>query len=193
MQAVSICSLLFPSACTPHTSAYPCLTSQTHPEAAGERRRLLALAAPPQQRGQRAHVLERLWNLRAERVVVEMAETHRLLAPLLCEQQRQRDPGENRELVQRAELFRRTQPRVIREIVLLLRDDIFLPGDFVCRPGERGDSMHFIAKGECTVLGSDLEVVLAVKVEVKVESLVLVVTESPTFIWCSANTTGGVK
>ena len=58
-------------------------------------------------------------------------------------------------------LFRKSPPTVIRFIVLALKDLIFLPGDYVCRHGEFGDSMYFIAKGECVVLAEDNDTVLA--------------------------------
>lgn len=65
------------------------------------------------------------------------------------------------ELVSKAPMFHKTKPRLIREMVLLLEDDVYLPGDFVCRAGERGDSMYFVAKGSCAVLSSDLETRIA--------------------------------
>jgi hypothetical protein len=61
------------------------------------------------------------------------------------------------DLVANTALFRHTHPRVIREIVRKLNDIIFLPGDYICRYGEYGDSMYFIVKGNCTVIGSDNE------------------------------------
>lgn len=45
------------------------------------------------------------------------------------------------ELISTTSLFRKTQPRVIREMVLVLQDIIFLPGDYICRMGDTGDSM----------------------------------------------------
>jgi voltage-gated potassium channel len=59
------------------------------------------------------------------------------------------------DLVGKSQLFRKTKPRVIREIVMSLNDIIFLPGDWVCRQGDYGDSMYFIVSGECSVIGQD--------------------------------------
>ena len=63
-------------------------------------------------------------------------------------------------LIKNTSLFRKTQPRVIREMVLVLKDIIFLPGDYICRYGDSGDSMYFIVKGICTVLQGDNKSVL---------------------------------
>lgn len=59
------------------------------------------------------------------------------------------------DLVAQSGLFRDMRPRVIREIIVNLQDLIFLPGDWVCRYGDYGDSMYFIVRGVCTVIGKD--------------------------------------
>lgn len=59
------------------------------------------------------------------------------------------------DLVTQSGLFRDMRPRVIREIIVNLQDLIFLPGDWVCRYRDYGDSMYFIVKGVCTVIGRD--------------------------------------
>lgn len=59
------------------------------------------------------------------------------------------------DLVGKSRLFMKTKPRVIREIVVSLNDLIFLPGDWVCRYGDYGDSMYFIVSGECSVIHQD--------------------------------------
>lgn len=59
------------------------------------------------------------------------------------------------DIVGNTALFRKSRPRVIREIVVKLGDMIFLPGDWVCRYGEYGDSMYFVVNGHCAVLASD--------------------------------------
>jgi len=47
------------------------------------------------------------------------------------------------------------RPRFIREVVVNLQDLIFLPGDWICRYGDYGDSMYFIVSGSCEVVGKD--------------------------------------
>lgn len=59
------------------------------------------------------------------------------------------------DLVGGSGLFRQARPRVIREIVVSLTDIIFLPGDWICRYGDYGDSMYFIVNGECAVIHKD--------------------------------------
>mmetsp|Transcript_32516 Transcript_32516/g.107195 ORF Transcript_32516/g.107195 Transcript_32516/m.107195 type:complete len:1005 (+) Transcript_32516:85-3099(+) len=59
------------------------------------------------------------------------------------------------ELVGRSRLFRSTRPCVIREIVVQLEDSIFLPGDWIVRCGDYGDSMYFVVRGTCTVFAKD--------------------------------------
>ncbi|CAK0867890.1 unnamed protein product [Prorocentrum cordatum] len=59
------------------------------------------------------------------------------------------------DLVGKSGLFRKARPRVIREIIVKLEDVIFLPGDWICRYGDYGDSMYFIMRGRCAVLDKD--------------------------------------
>lgn len=64
------------------------------------------------------------------------------------------------DLVGKSGLFRSARPCVIREIVVQLRDVVFLPGDWVCRYGDYGDSMFFIMSGRCDVIHENTETVL---------------------------------
>eukprot|EP00397_Hematodinium_sp_SG-2012_P003294 GEMP01003302.1.p1 GENE.GEMP01003302.1~~GEMP01003302.1.p1 ORF type:complete len:993 (+),score=149.42 GEMP01003302.1:221-3199(+) len=66
------------------------------------------------------------------------------------------------DLIANTGLFRKSKPRIIREMVTLLNDIIFLPGDYVVRFGEHGDSMYFIISGKCAVLASDNETILSI-------------------------------
>jgi CRP-like cAMP-binding protein len=59
------------------------------------------------------------------------------------------------DLVGKSGLFREARPRVIREIIVNLEDVIFLPGDWICRHGDYGDSMYFVIKGSCAILDKD--------------------------------------
>lgn len=59
-------------------------------------------------------------------------------------------------LVTAVPFFRSSHPYVLREIVLVLTDVIFLPGDWICRLGEEGKEMYFLHKGACAVLTEDM-------------------------------------
>eukprot|EP00427_Karlodinium_veneficum_P031811 CAMPEP_0169196582 /NCGR_PEP_ID=MMETSP1016-20121227/7809_1 /TAXON_ID=342587 /ORGANISM="Karlodinium micrum, Strain CCMP2283" /LENGTH=544 /DNA_ID=CAMNT_0009273167 /DNA_START=268 /DNA_END=1902 /DNA_ORIENTATION=- len=64
------------------------------------------------------------------------------------------------DLVVQTGLFKNMRPRVIREIVLQLDDLIFLPGDWICRYGDYGDSMYFVTTGSCTIIAKDAKTTL---------------------------------
>merc|ERR1719252_384844 len=49
------------------------------------------------------------------------------------------------------------------DVIMAFEDNIYLPGDFVCRYGEQGDGMHFILKGCCAILISNLAQILGYK------------------------------
>jgi CRP-like cAMP-binding protein len=66
-------------------------------------------------------------------------------------------------LVTNVPFFKRSHPFVLREIVLVLADVIFLPGDWVCRLGDEGKEMYFLHKGVCSVLSGDLACLRQVK------------------------------
>jgi hypothetical protein len=51
-----------------------------------------------------------------------------------------------------AKYFKSKDPNYIVEVVRILEDCIFLPGDYVIRCGEVGTQMYFVARGELTVL-----------------------------------------
>jgi len=59
------------------------------------------------------------------------------------------------DLVRKCGLFRKTRPKIIRDIVMNLKDMIFLPGDWICRYGDYGDSMYFLVSGRCAVIDKD--------------------------------------
>jgi len=64
----------------------------------------------------------------------------------------------NRDVVGRLELFRGTDELFIREAVQLLRPRVFLPGEYVIRQGEFGDSMYFLTSGEVRIMVGESEV-----------------------------------
>ena len=58
------------------------------------------------------------------------------------------------DLVSNTELFKRTPAKVVKEIIMVLKDTVYLPGDFICRPGDEGTAMFFIVSGVVSVLTS---------------------------------------
>lgn len=59
-------------------------------------------------------------------------------------------------------LFRKTDPPVLRQIVCVLEDKLFLPGDYICRQGDAGLEMYFIYSGSCSVLSENLSDVMSI-------------------------------
>eukprot|EP00440_Ansanella_granifera_P000782 gb/GFBE01000845.1/.p1 GENE.gb/GFBE01000845.1/~~gb/GFBE01000845.1/.p1 ORF type:complete len:802 (+),score=141.79 gb/GFBE01000845.1/:1-2406(+) len=53
-------------------------------------------------------------------------------------------------------LFHSLRPRVLREIVMMLDDVIYEPGDWICRQGDVGAAMYFVVKGLAVMLHQDL-------------------------------------
>jgi CRP-like cAMP-binding protein len=66
-------------------------------------------------------------------------------------------------LVTAVPFFKRSHPYVLREIVLVLTDVIFLPGDWICRLGDEGKEMFFLHRGCCSVLSDQLACLRQVK------------------------------
>lgn len=54
-----------------------------------------------------------------------------------------------------ADIFKKSHPRVLRQIVLVFEDKLFLPGDYVCRYADEGTEMYFIFKGLVSVISVD--------------------------------------
>jgi CRP-like cAMP-binding protein len=42
----------------------------------------------------------------------------------------------------------------VKEIIMVLKDTVYLPGDFICRPGDDGNAMFFIVSGSVSILVS---------------------------------------
>jgi len=63
------------------------------------------------------------------------------------------------DLLTNVPLFKNAEPRLLRELVLVLKDVLFLPGDYVCRFGDEGREMYFIYEGECSVIGENMTTV----------------------------------
>jgi CRP-like cAMP-binding protein len=61
-------------------------------------------------------------------------------------------------LIIEADIFKKSHPRVIRRIVLVFEDKLYLPGDFVCRYHDEGSEMYFIFKGLLNVISSSFVV-----------------------------------
>lgn len=56
-------------------------------------------------------------------------------------------------------MFKKVQPLLLQEIVSVLQDSVFLPGDFICRFGDEGKEMFFVHRGVCAVLTQDMTVI----------------------------------
>jgi len=59
----------------------------------------------------------------------------------------------NKDIIERVPLFRGADRNLIKDIVLVLKPFIYLPGDLICTFGEIGDNMFFINKGVVEVVG----------------------------------------
>eukprot|EP00930_Biecheleria_cincta_P052694 TRINITY_DN3798_c1_g1_i1.p1 TRINITY_DN3798_c1_g1~~TRINITY_DN3798_c1_g1_i1.p1 ORF type:complete len:1053 (-),score=172.89 TRINITY_DN3798_c1_g1_i1:297-3455(-) len=59
------------------------------------------------------------------------------------------------DFLDKSRLFRTLRPHVIRELMVLLEDVIYLPGDWVCRTGDYGNCMYFMVKGHAVMLHKD--------------------------------------
>jgi voltage-gated potassium channel len=58
----------------------------------------------------------------------------------------------NREILEKVPFFKDAEEVFIREIIANLKPLIFMPGDFIVRKGEYGDTMYFISSGAVEVL-----------------------------------------
>jgi len=64
----------------------------------------------------------------------------------------------NKDIIEKVSLFQNTNDIFIREVVQLLRSEVFLPNDYVIRQGEYGDCMYFLSSGEVEILVDDKRV-----------------------------------
>ncbi|MEI6714310.1 MAG: cyclic nucleotide-binding domain-containing protein [Verrucomicrobiota bacterium] len=58
----------------------------------------------------------------------------------------------NREILEKVEFFKNANEIFIREIVKMMRTEVFLPNDFIIRQGAHGDCMYFLSNGTAEVL-----------------------------------------
>lgn len=68
----------------------------------------------------------------------------------------------NREIIAKVPLFQGASEDLIRQIVLKLKPQIYVPGDYVFRHGDIGNEMYFISKGAVEVVAADGKTVYAV-------------------------------
>lgn len=61
----------------------------------------------------------------------------------------------NRKLIEKVPFFKKTNKDFIGEIILQLKTEIFLPGDYIFKKGDVGDCMYFIGSGSVNVLSAD--------------------------------------
>jgi len=64
----------------------------------------------------------------------------------------------NREVIERVELFRGADELFIREVMQLLKSEVFLPGEYIIRQGEYGDCMYFLTSGTVQVVADGIEI-----------------------------------
>src|SRR5262249_49105104 len=65
----------------------------------------------------------------------------------------------NRDVLEKVPLFHGCTPTFLRGLALVLKPDVYDPGDFIVRKGEPGREMFFIAHGEVEVLDDAGEVI----------------------------------
>jgi hypothetical protein len=63
---------------------------------------------------------------------------------------------QNRFLVERVPLFKDCELSIIMQVLQHLTSTMYMPGDYVVRAGDVGDSMYFIRSGLCKILMPDL-------------------------------------
>ncbi|HPN31969.1 MAG TPA: cyclic nucleotide-binding domain-containing protein [bacterium] len=64
----------------------------------------------------------------------------------------------NRGILQKVSFFKNADDIFIREIVQMLKQSTFIPGDYIIRQGEYGDCMYFLSSGQVEVLVNDNKV-----------------------------------
>jgi voltage-gated potassium channel len=64
----------------------------------------------------------------------------------------------NQAILEKVSLFKNANEIFIREIVQLLRPNVFLPDDYIIRQGEYGDCMYFLSNGDVEVLVNGVRV-----------------------------------
>lgn len=58
----------------------------------------------------------------------------------------------HRDLLSKVPLLKDASPDVLRDLVVVLRPAVYLPGNIICRKGAHGDEMYFIVRGEIEIL-----------------------------------------
>jgi voltage-gated potassium channel len=66
----------------------------------------------------------------------------------------------SRDIIQKVPIFNEASPEFIREIVIALKSRVCIPGEFIVRRGDLGDSMYFISSGSAEVLAEDGKTVI---------------------------------
>lgn len=65
----------------------------------------------------------------------------------------------NRDVLEKVPLFQTCSPVFLHSLALMLKPDVFAPGDFIIRKGGTGSEMFFIVRGEVDVLADGDKVV----------------------------------
>jgi voltage-gated potassium channel len=66
-----------------------------------------------------------------------------------------------RDIIHKVPLFKDVNDDFLREIAQRLMPVVYLPGDWVCRAGDAGESMFFVSRGELDVVAKDGETLLS--------------------------------
>jgi hypothetical protein len=66
-----------------------------------------------------------------------------------------------KDVIEKVPLFKGAGTELVREIALAMRPIVFLPGDFVCKAGDRGHEMFFIGRGKVEIMSRDEQSVQA--------------------------------
>ena len=67
----------------------------------------------------------------------------------------------HRKLIEDVPFFKDTGQDFIRDMILCLQPNVFLPGDYIFKKGEVGNCMYFIGNGSVDVLSADESLVVA--------------------------------
>ena len=67
----------------------------------------------------------------------------------------------HKRLINRVPFFKDTDKEFIGEIILQLKTKVFLPGDYIFKKGDVGNSMYFISSGSVNVLSADESSIVA--------------------------------
>jgi glucose-6-phosphate 1-dehydrogenase len=68
----------------------------------------------------------------------------------------------NRSILEKSPLYRGAHPALLHNLALMLRPDVFAPGEVILRRGEEGKEMYFVSRGQVEVVDGAGNVVNAI-------------------------------